>query len=127
MAYQYLVYINGVAIKQPSQYNATISDVVNGQRNAQAVFVGQIVRHNMAKVELGYNYLTASEWATILQMFDSDYGGAFAQPVTFFDPVSNTWVTRNMYVSDRKSGVYMLDSTGNVIGWTNPHLSLIEV
>ena len=129
MAYQNLITINGVTIHQPSKYVGLTADVVETARDVKGVLLGGIVRSDVAKVEADFNYLTAQEWATILQLFDPKFGGSFTNPVTFFNQVTATWETREMYIGDRTTaGAFMCDpETGAVIGWKNPHLSLIEV
>lgn len=122
-----LVTINGVSIKTPSEYNALTADIVSDGRNVQGVAVFDVVRTDVAKVEMTWNYCTCSEWSTILRLFNPIYGGSFINSVTYFDQCANGYVTRRMYVSDRKSGLVNLNSDGSPRGWSGCSLSLVEV
>ena len=90
--------------------------------------IGAVIRHDVAKVELTWRYLTVEEWSAILKLFNPKYGGSFYNPVRFFNQVSGDWETRQMYVGDRtSSGMFKLDANGIPVGWMGPKLSLIEV
>ena len=90
--------------------------------------VGSVIRDDISKVELSWKYLTVEQWARIQQCFRQSSGGKFINNVTFFDQSAGDWVTKEMYVSDRKSGLWRRNpDTGDVMGWTNCSLSLIEV
>jgi hypothetical protein len=119
-----LVSIGGFDFPEPSTYNATTSTIVDSARNVQGRVVGAVVRHDVAKVELSWKYLTAYQWATILSLFTS----SFYNEVTFLNQVTNQPDTRTMYVSDRNAGMWRRDpQTGDVMGYTNCSLSLVEV
>lgn len=124
-----LITIGSTPIPEPSSYDVKISDIVDSARNTKGVVIGSIVREDVAKIEADFNYLTASQWSNILKLFNSKYGGSFYNDVTFFNTLTCDWETRKMYVGDRTSnGAFMTDlSTGAVVGWKGPHLSLIEV
>jgi len=48
--------------------------------------------------------------------------------VTFFNQTTGEWETREMYVSDRTCGMWRRDpTTGEILGWVDCRLSLIEV
>lgn len=132
MAYKNLVTVNRTALPQPKPeggYIGLTADVVDTARNVNATLVGGVVRYDVAKVEMTWNYLTAEQWSNILKLFNPTYGGSFTNPVEFYNQTTATWETRTMYVSDRTSGgVFLCDKdTGEPLGWKNPHLSLIEV
>ena len=124
-----LVSVGGVDLPTPSTYVGTEATVVDSARNGNGYVVGAIVRESVAKVELTWKYLTAQQWASVMQLFNTAYGGNFYNDVTFFNQLTNGWTTRKMYVGDRTtSGAYMRDPvTGQITGYTNPKLSLIEV
>lgn len=130
MAYRPLIMIGDYAVPQPSVYIGNTADIVDSGRNANGVVIGSVIRHDVAKVEADFNYLTAEQWSNILKRFNPAYGGSFYNEVTFFNQVSADWETRNMYVGDRTTsgGAFKLDPvTGAVAGWVKPHLSLIEI
>ena len=119
-----LVSIGGFDFPEPSTYSATTSTIVDSARNVQGRVVGAVVRHDVAKIELSWKYLTAYQWAQILSLFTS----SFYNDVTFLNQVTNSYVTRTMYVSDRNAAMWRRDpETGSVMGYTGCSLSLIEV
>ena len=124
-----LVSIDGWDVPTPSSYVGLTSTLVDAGRNTNGVVIGSVVREDVGKVELYWNYLTVQEWAAILQKFSTALGGSFYQKVTFFDQVRADWITREMYVSDRTSaGLHQLHPiTGEPQGWKGPTLSLVEV
>ena len=119
-----LVTVAGYAFPEPSTYSATTSTIVDSARNVNGVVVGSVVRIDVAKIELSWKYLTARQWASILSLFAS----SFYNEVTFYNQVTAGYSTRTMYVSDKTAGMWRRDpSTGDVMGWTNYSLSLVEV
>lgn len=124
MAIQALVTVGGVALPEPSTYDAQTSTIVDSARNVSGYVVGAVVRHDVAKVELTWKYLTATQWAQILSLFNS----SFYNSVTFYNMATASYTTRQMYVSDRTAGMWRRDSrTGEILGWTECSLSLVEV
>lgn len=119
-----LVTIGGFEFPEPSSYNATTSTIVNSARNIQGRVVGAVVRHDVAKIEISWKYLTAYQWAQILSLFTS----SFYNEVTFLNQATNQYTTRTMYVGDRSAGMWRRNpQTGEVMGYTGASLSLIEV
>ena len=115
----------GVGLKEPSSYEGLTADVVDTSTNANGQILASMVCEDVGKVSMTWAFLPASEWAAILQLFNSNYGGAFAQYVKFYDQTSNGWVVREMYPSDRKSGMFKRDGN-NIAGWKNCSLNLID-
>lgn len=119
-----LVSIGGFSFPEPSTYNATTSTIVDSARNVQGRVVGAVVRHDVAKIELSWKYLTAYQWSQILSLFTN----SFYNDVTFLNQVTNQYSTRTMYVGDRNAGMWRRDpNTGEVLGYTGASLSLVEV
>lgn len=119
-----LVSVGGFNFPEPSAYSATTSTIVDSARNVSGYVVGAVVRSDVAKVELSWKYLTASQWASILTLFTN----SFYNDVTFLNQATNSYTTRTMYVSDRTAGLWRRDpQTGAVMGYTNCSLSLVEV
>jgi hypothetical protein len=124
MAFAALVSIGGFEFPEPSGYSATTSTIVDSARNVNGYVVGAIVRSDVAKVELSWKYLTVRQWASILSLFSD----SFYNDVRFFNQTTGAYTTRTMYVSDRNASVFRRDPvTGEILGWVNPSLSLIEV
>lgn len=121
-----LVTVAGRALPEPSSYSGSTSTLVDAGRNVEGRFIGSVVRSDVGKVELKWNYLTVQEWANINQLFSGPNN--FVREVEFFDQVRGTWTVREMYVSDRSAGMWRRHPvTGEVLGWTDCTLSLIEV
>ena len=128
MAINALVTVSGTPLPEPSTYNANTGTLVDSARNVQGRMIGSVIRDDVAKVEMTWRYLTVDQWAMIGKLFKQASGGSFINSVTFFDQTEGTYVTREMYVSDRKAGMWRRDpNTGAVMGWTECALSLVEV
>lgn len=119
-----LVSIGGFNFPEPSTYNATTSTIVDSARNVSGYVIGAVVRHDVAKIEMTWKYISAYQWSQILSLFTS----SFYNDVTFLNQVTNLPDTRTMYVSDRNAGMWRRNpQTGEVMGYTGASLSLVEV
>jgi hypothetical protein len=119
-----LVTIAGYELPEPSSYSANTATLVDSARNVQGYVIGSVVRHDVAKVELSWRYLTVEQWAGILRLFNK----SFYNNVTFFNQSTGTYETRQMYVSDRSAGMWRRHPlTEEVMGWVECKLSLVEV
>ena len=119
-----LVSVGGYNFPEPSAYSAITSTIVDSARNVSGYVVGSVIRHDVAKIELSWKYLTVQQWADILSLFN----GSFYNDVRFLNQATGTYDVRTMYVSDRNAGMWRRDpNTGTVMGWTNCSLSLVEV
>ncbi len=119
-----LVTIGGYELPEPSSYNAITSTIVDSARNVEGKVVGSVVRSDVAKIELSWKYLTAQQWANILSLFTYN----FYNEVRFMNQVTNNYDVRTMYVSDRNAGMWRRHpETGDIMGYTNCSLSLVEV
>jgi hypothetical protein len=128
MAFRALVSVGGYDFPEPSAYSANTSTLVDSSRNVEGRMVGSVIRDDVSKVEISWKYLTVEQWASIQKCFRQSSGGKFINAVTFFDQSAGGWVTKEMYVGDRKSGLWRRDpKNGDVLGWTDCALSLIEV
>ena len=128
MVLKALVSVGGYDFPEPSSYNGNTSTLVDSARNVYGKMVGSVVRDEIAKIEISWKYLTIEQWARIQKCFRQSSGGKFINSVTFFDQSEGDWITRDMYISDRKAGLWRRHpETGDVLGWTNCSLSLIEV
>lgn len=119
-----LVSIGGYSLPEPSSYSAVTSTIVDSARNVSGYVVGAVIRSDVAKIELNWKYLTAQQWADILSLFTS----SFYNDVRFLNQATNTYDVRQMYVSDRNASMWRRNpSTGEIMGYTNCSLSLVEV
>lgn len=122
-----MVSVAGHDIPEPSTYSGTTSTVVDSARNAEGYVVGAVIRDDIGKIEMKWNFITVEDWAGILKLFSIKQGGSFTNSVTFFCQDTGTWETREMYVNDRKASVFLRDKAGNIRGYTNATMNLIEV
>ena len=128
MAFRALVSVGGYDFPEPSTYSGNTSTIVDSSRNVEGRMVGSVIRDDISKVEISWKYLTVEQWAGIQKCFRQSSGGKFINNVTFFDQSVGGWVTKEMYVSDRKANIFRRDPlNGNILGWESPSLSLIEV
>lgn len=119
-----LISIGGFALPEPSSYSAVTSTIVDSARNVSGYVVGSVIRNDVAKIEISWKYLTVQEWSRILSLFSN----SFTNNVYFFNQVKGTYDLREMYVSDRGASAWRRDpNTGELLGWVNPSLSLVEV
>jgi hypothetical protein len=119
-----LVSIAGYDLPEPSTYDAVTSTIVDSARNVAGYVVGSVIRHDVAKIELSWRYLTAEQWASILSLFTN----SFYNNVRFYNQATNAYDVRTMYVSDRNASMWRRHpETGAVMGYTGCSLSLVEV
>lgn len=117
-----LITVSGTPLPDPSTYVGITSDVVDNGRNAQGVIVSDVVRSDVAKVQATWNFLTLSQWSRVCALFKNSW----ANNVRYLDQTTGGYNTRTMYVGDRSTGG-AVSSGGQIIGWKNCQLSLIEV
>lgn len=122
-----LVTIASTPIPDPSTYECNTATIVDSARNLDGLMVGAVIRDDVMKVSMKWNFLTAQQWANILKLFSPANGGNFTNSVTAYCQDTNTWATRTMYVSDRNAGVWLRAEDGSIRGYTNCSMSLIEV
>ena len=119
-----LVTVAGYELPEPSSYSGNTATLVDSARNVSGYVIGSVIRNDVAKVELHWRYLTAAQWAGILSLFNR----SFYNSVTFYNQATADYTTRRMYVSDRTAGMWRRHpETGEVMGWTECKLSLVEV
>lgn len=128
MAFRALVTVGEFDFPEPSSYKGNTATLVDSARNTQGKVVGAVIRDDVGKVEMSWKYLTVKQWADILKCFSLARGGKFYNDVTFFCQDIGDWTTREMYVSDRNANMFRRDpKTGDVLGYTDCTLSLVEV
>lgn len=122
-----LVTIGSYEVPAPSTYSATTATIVDSARNVQGVVIGAVIRDDVAKIAMTWNFISAQDWADLLSQFSPARGGNFYNSVTFFCQDTNAWETRQMYVSDRSASIFLRDADGTVKGYTGASFSLVEV
>lgn len=119
-----LVTVDGRELPEPSTYSATTSTIVDSGRNVAGEVIGSVIRSDVAKIELSWRYLTAQQWADVIGPFTTN----FKCSVKFFNQATASYTTRTMYVSDRNSSLWRRNpTTGEIMGFTNCSLSLVEI
>lgn len=115
--------INGQELPPPSRgVSVKILTLVDSDRNASGVFVGQKVGRDQLKLEgLEWPWLAAEEWMKILELFD-----AFVVNATFVNPRTNEMETRKVYPGDRVATPYWIDKNGKPTHYRNCKVNLID-
>lgn len=111
-------------------YKIENNDLVSAGRNTAGEMIGTIVRADILKLVLTWNVISVDDWSKMVQKFTEtdEYGGSFTNNVTSWNDVAGGFVTKQMYVSKRPCGVYMVDkSTGVPKFYKNATLTLVEV
>lgn len=127
MAFKALVTVDGFPFPEPSSYSSNTSTLVDSGRNVEGLMVGSVIREDVSKIEISWKYLTVEQWSSILKCFKGK--DKFVNRVEFFDQLEGGWIVREMYISDRKAGMWRRDPENNerILGWTDCSLSLIQV
>ncbi|MDD6483510.1 MAG: hypothetical protein PUF72_02920 [Clostridiales bacterium] len=116
-----LCIVDGTALPAPSTYSASNSDLVDSGRNEEGVLVCDVLRYDIAKIELSWKTLSPDKWAAVLALFKT----SFFHSVTYYDQTEDAYKTKEMYVSDRKAE--LLKTAGGKKYWKDCKLSLVEV
>lgn len=97
MAKQALLYVDGVELPNPTQYDVTVLDIDSSEtaRNERGVMTRNRVRQGAVKISLSWT-LRSPEIASLLSVVTP---AAFS--VRFFDPKTYNYGTATMYVGDR--------------------------
>ena len=114
---------NSYPLPNPTTYSGNTTTVVDSGKSVSGHLLGSMVRDDVAKISLSWNYLSVEDWAQINQLFKRQ----FINTVRFFDQTAGAWIERDMHISDRGAGMWRIDSDGKVLGWTGCSLQLTEV
>jgi hypothetical protein len=120
----------GIALPPPElgSCGVTISTMVDGARNGNGDFIGQVVGDDKLKIEVSFGMLTPSEMQTLLSLFDRKRGGKFINTFRVFDPRVNDFVYMDMYVGDRSGTPVRIDAARWLPGaWKSVKANLIQV
>jgi len=90
-----MIKINGVVVKSPDVFQASVNDIVKAERNSGGTMVIDLVA-TKRKLELGWTYLSAVELATLLAKVS-----AILFEVSYPDPVTGAERTGTFYKGDR--------------------------
>lgn len=110
---QAFLIINGKSFPAPKRglHIKTIT-TIHEAKNEHNAFIGQRIGRDQQNIEgVEWPYLSASDWSVILKQLSD-----FVFDVTYLDPVTNDWITRKMYVTDRECEPYRIDpATGKTV------------
>lgn len=118
-----LVTVDETALPTPSRYYGEVADIVDSGRNANGYVVSDVIRSNVGKVYLEWNFLTPEDAAKVFGLFNS---GSFGHTVEYLDCVTGALVTKTMYAGNRNSGD-LVTSGGEIKGYSGVKVNLIEV
>lgn len=92
---------DGIAVPPPAlgSGTVTISSAVDGARNGNGDFIGQIIGDDKFKIECSFQLLYPEEMMNLLKIFDRRRGGKFINTFRVFDPRVNDFVYMDMYVA----------------------------
>lgn len=131
----------------PSDYTGSSSTLVDSGRNIKGEVVAQVIKSDVAKIELKWKFMTVSDYAELAQIFEPKYHNGdtsvFFRAVTFFDVVkggfdgSNSVAPTNssgsnpcrvFYCGDRKVNFakLVLNDDGTPKGYQDVSLNLID-
>lgn len=103
---QAFITINGRSFPTPKRglKIKTMTTIQEG-RNEQNALIAQRIGRDLQNIEgVEWPYLPADLWSIILQQLAD-----FVFDISYLDPVTNEWITRKMYVSDRECEPYRID------------------
>ncbi len=114
-----LITIGAVVLPTPSEFNVGLQDINNAERNARAVLIAERIRANVRKIELGWQYISRSDLAIVLNAISPLFFD-----VTYMDPVTNANRTGTFYAGDRN--IPMLDFFNGEPRYKDFSFNLIE-
>lgn len=121
---------NGVAIPAPAYGSGgfSLSTLVDGGRNQNGNFIGQVIGNDKLKIEIEFAAMTPSELQRFLAIFDRRVGGSFTNVFTVYDPALGRFREALMYVGDRSGNPLKVNTTTGVPErFLNIKANLIEV
>lgn len=98
-------------LPDPSSYKGISADLVDSGRNTEGFVIADLVRPDVAKVEIIWNVLYPDQFSEICKLFQAKYGGSFFTKFEFFNQTINDWQTRVFYPNDRTASIYSTAAT----------------
>ena len=119
---QTTVSVNGQALPCPSEMSVSKDDLhVETERNAAGVLMGELVRSDVVKLELKWNYLKAADYVRL----EGILGKNLWKPVQYLEANGGTR-SLSMYKGTVKATPHRLLETGRIDGYLNVAVNLIE-
>lgn len=104
-----------------------ISTAVDGGRNMDNDFIGQVVGSDKYKYEILMRTLDPEQIREYLRRFDRTQDGSFVSDFIVFDPARNDFVQKTMYVGDRSGNPFKVHPNGRPERFLDIKSNLIEV
>jgi len=120
-----LITIGAYEFPSPTGYNSTTKSIVAGGQNLEGKFIGSLVKDDIHVISVEWGFITAIDWSAILANFRDASMGYVSQDVTFLDQDTNTYIEREMSISDRNSNLIGINADG-VMGYNGATLALSE-
>ena len=92
----------------------TLSTLVDGGRNQNGQFIGQVIGDDKLKIDITFAALRPAELQRFLALFDRRQGGSFTNWFTVLDPALGAYRQALMYVGDRSGHPIMVDKISGV-------------
>lgn len=105
----------------------TLSTLVDGGRNQNGNFIGQVIGNDKMKIEIDLAAMKPRDLRKFLSLFDRTQGGSFTNNFSVLNPVTNQYETRLFYVGDRKGTPFKLQANGRPEYYLGIKANLIEV
>ena len=121
---------DGIAVPPPALRSGTvtISSAVDGARNGNGDFIGQIIGDDKFKIECSFQLLYPEEMMNLLKIFDPSRGGKIINTIRVFDPRRNAVVYMDIYEGDRSGRPYLVNpQTMRPSFWRDVKANLIQV
>ena len=107
--------------------NITIATTVDGGRNINNNFIGQVLGDPKYKYGINFKALSPADMKELLRRLDHTKGGSFVNDFYVHDPASGGIVRKTMYVGDRTGKPFRVHPGGQPELWLNVVANLIEV
>lgn len=114
-----LLTIGGVAMPTPTEFTVNVMDLSKADRNANGSMVLERIATKQ-KLQCKWSYITDYDLSKVLTAIKST-----SYYVTYIDPVTNSWTTRNMYCGDRASGYITYQN--NTVAYKDFSVDFIEM
>lgn len=105
----------------------TISTLVDGGRNTQGDFIGQVIGSDKYKYEITFKSLDPDVAREFLRRFDRTQDGRFIHDFLVYDPTRRDFVQKTLYVGDRSGRPFKVHPNGHPERWLDVKANLIEV
>jgi hypothetical protein len=93
-----LLNIGGVSMPTPTELTVSVQDLSKADRNANGTMVIERIATKL-KLACKWSYISDYDLSKVLTAISPT-----TYYITFVDPVTNSWTTRNMYCGDRSAG-----------------------